>query len=189
MRNSLLISLIITISATIVSGAAAGRTSEVPFIADHDIDAVAAPAIISPSYKQQAPLIQHELQAEYSLSTVNGVSLYDNPASVVSKLGKPLGIRGDEWRTDLVIYDYSGIQIAFTDGYIQYVIIELSQQLVIDGEPLEASRDTLIAALGQPDYIAEDGIVFQRDEALLKLFIDMVTNEVSHISYYHIASV
>lgn len=125
---------------------------------------------------------------EMTLSAVNGISLYDDREGVIRKLGKPDAVERDEWLPELDIYQYPGMQIGFAEQFIQYVDIDISEGLVIDDIVLEASVDALKAAFGEPDYIAEDGLVFQRGEAVFKLFLDDATGRPVYASYYHIAS-
>ncbi|MHA7966421.1 hypothetical protein ACX93W_20040 [Paenibacillus sp. CAU 1782] len=127
--------------------------------------------------------------AEHKLKTVCGVSLYDSREDVVAKLGEPSVIQTDEFFADLEVYQYEGLRVAFMGEFIQYVDIELTHGLELDGIPVESTKEALVKALGEPDYKAEDGIVFQRDEALLKLFLDPETGKPYAISYYHIATV
>jgi hypothetical protein len=127
--------------------------------------------------------------AAFKLDTVCGISLYDSRDDVVAKLGQPSVIDKDEFFADLEVYRYEGLRVAFAGDFIQYVDIDPTHGLDIDGKPVEATREALVKALGEPDYKAEDGIVFQRDEALLKLFLDPKTGKPQAISYYHIATV
>ncbi|OBR67999.1 hypothetical protein A7K91_18900 [Paenibacillus oryzae] len=127
--------------------------------------------------------------ATFKLETVCGISLYDSREDVVAKLGQPSEIDKDEFFADLEVYRYEGLRVAFAGDFIQYVDIDPAHGLDIDGNPVEATREALVKALGEPDYKAEDGIVFQRDEALLKLFLDPQTGKPQAVSYYHIATV
>jgi hypothetical protein len=147
-------------------------------------DAISATESDSP--EQSAATVQ---PAAFKLDTVCGISLYDSRDDVVVKLGQPSVIDKDEFFADLEVYRYEGLRVAFAGDFIQYVDIDPTHGLDIDGKPVEATREALVKALGEPDYKAEDGIVFQRDEALLKLFLDPQTGKPQAISYYHIATV
>ncbi|MFF2886216.1 hypothetical protein [Paenibacillus sp. NPDC057967] len=125
----------------------------------------------------------------FELDSVNGISLYDTPEAVVSKLGEPVSKSVDDLWGDLEVYEYSDMEIAFYGEFIQYVNIEADKALQVDGETLSITKSALTKAFGQPDYTAEDGIVFQRDDAVLKLFLDEETHEPQYVSYYHIATV
>lgn len=144
--------------------------------------------------EEAAPVIEPSDEGEASerklgLKSVNGITLYDNPEAVVAKLGDPVSKSVDEVWGDLMIYQYPDMEIAFAGEFIQYVNIEASKQLTVDGETLSISKKSLTEAFGKPDFIAEDGIVFQQDDAVLKLFLDEETDEPLYVSYYHIATV
>ncbi|MCR2806551.1 hypothetical protein [Paenibacillus soyae] len=123
------------------------------------------------------------------LKSVGGISLYDTPESVVAKLGDPERIAQDELLSELKLYHYPSLTVAFYGEYVQYVDVPAGEMIVIDGKDIPMTEAGLTAYLGSPDYIAEDGIVFQRGEALLKLFIDSDTKKPIYASYYHIATV
>ncbi|WP_042162657.1 hypothetical protein [Paenibacillus gorillae] len=136
------------------------------------------------------PPLQASKGDSYPLHSVNGLTLDDDPAAVADKLGKPQNVVQDEWLAELQIYEYTDMDIAFRDGWLDYVEISGGADVLqIDGNELPATEAAIREALGQPDFIAEDGIVFQRGEALLKLFIDPHTGKLQSIAYYHIASV
>lgn len=127
---------------------------------------------------------------ELALRTVNDLSLYDNVATVLDKMGKPEQILRDDWLEEIEVYEYPDMNIGFRDGILAYVDIPRTAETIsIDESLIPATIKALKKVLGQPDYVAEDGIVFQRNEALLKLFIDPDTGQLDSISYYHISSV
>lgn len=173
---------------------------------------VAAPLVIMPALYEPSGLLNHAeevslyLEADNAepqpaaenvaaphhaleLDSVNGISLYDSPEAVVSKLGEPVSKSVDEIWGDLAVYQYPDMEIAFYGEFIQYVNIEADENLQVDGETLSITESALTEAFGQPDYTAEDGIVFQRNDAVLKLFLDEETHEPQYVSYYHIATV
>lgn len=167
---------------------------------------VVAPLMIMPALYEPSGLLNHAeevsmyLEADNAepqpaaesaveLDSVNGISLYDSPEAVVSKLGEPVSKSVDEIWGDLEVYAYPDMEIAFYGEFIQYVNIEADKDLQVDGETLSITKSALTEAFGQPDYTAEDGIVFLRDDAVLKLFLDEETHEPQYVSYYHIATV
>ncbi|RCW48830.1 hypothetical protein [Paenibacillus prosopidis] len=125
----------------------------------------------------------------YQLQTVNGISLYDNQSSVIEKKGEPALITEDPYIKGFEIYHYPGMNIIFSDGAVNFVeVLAGVDTFTIDGIPIPATVEAVKEALGEPDYVAEDGIVFQRNEALLKLFIDRDTQNLTSIHYYHISA-
>lgn len=123
---------------------------------------------------------------DFKLQTVNGLSLYDTPSSVVRKLGEPIKITADPHLKELLIYQYPNMNVIFSDGIVNSVEIgEGSKTLLLDGVEIRATIEGVKGALGQPDYVTEDGIVFERNEALLKLFIDTDTKKLTSIHYFY----
>lgn len=157
--------------------------------------------IVSEEPPQAAPVISIEgvLSADTSaacndqpisaLTSVGGVTLYDTPESVVLKLGEPDKIEQDEIWSELTIYNYPSVRVAFYSGQVQYVDVPAAEHIRINDKDVPMTEEGLKACLGQPDFLAEDGIVFQRAEALLKLFLDESTREPLYVSFYHMATV
>jgi hypothetical protein len=126
------------------------------------------------------------VKPSFALQSVNGITLYDDPAAVIQKLGEPDRITEDPHLAGLVIYEYSNMNIVFSHEMVNYVeLAEGSKTLWIDGIEIEATIAGVKEALGEPDYITEDGIVFERNEALLKLFIDTDSQKLTSIHYFH----
>ncbi len=123
---------------------------------------------------------------DFKLQTVNGISLYDTPSIVARKLGEPERITADPYLKELLIYQYPNMNVVFSGGIVYSVeIAGDSKTLLLDGVEIPATIEAVKGALGQPDYVTEDGIVFERNEALLKLFIDSETQKLTSIHYFH----
>jgi hypothetical protein len=156
--------------------------------ATHDIViASGSPSTVTEvTYATEAAQVKESKKPSFTLQTVNGISLYDDPSSVVKKLGKPKNITADPDLTELVTYEYPNMNVIFSGEFIQSVeMAEDSKMLLMDGIEVAATVDAVKNALGKPDYMTEDGIVFERDEALLKLFIDADTQKLTSIHYFH----
>lgn len=126
------------------------------------------------------------VKQKFAFQTVNGISLYDDPSSVIDKLGEPAFITEDPHIPGIEIYQYPNMNVVFSDGIVNFVeIMDGTKTLQLDGIEIPATIEALEAALGHPDYITEDGIVFERNEALLKLFIDADTKKLTSIHYFH----
>lgn len=127
--------------------------------------------------------------AALTFATVNGITLYDNQEIIVMKLGEPDFVEVDPLIKDLVIYQYPAMNICFYSGELNYVeVLPEGGTIKIDDAIIPIRLVDLKKALGKPDFIAEDGIVFQRNDAVIKIFIDD-TEEVIAIDYYHISSI
>jgi hypothetical protein len=122
----------------------------------------------------------------YTLQTINGITLYDDPSSVTKKLGEPKRISEDPHLKELKIYEYPNMNVVFSDEMVNFVeITEGSKSLIIDGVEIPATIDAIKEALGEPDYFMEDGIAFERNEAVLKLFVDTDTQKLTSIHYFY----
>jgi len=126
------------------------------------------------------------------LAEVNDVSLYDDRATVVEKIGVPLEIVADPERADLEIYRYADMEVAFSGRMVDSLSVlteETPSRFEVDGIPVESTPESIHRVLGTPDYIAEDGLVYQRGEALLKVYLEAGRNNIVIIRYYSRANV
>ncbi|WP_339204742.1 hypothetical protein MHH56_27060 [Paenibacillus sp. FSL K6-3182] len=149
--------------------------------------ASASPSTVTEvTYAAESTLVVKAKKPKFTLQTVNGITLYDDPSLVIQKLGKPKSKTADPDLTDLITYEYPNMNVIFSSEFIQSVeMAENTKTLLIDGSEVAATVDAVKDALGEPDYVTEDGIVFERDEALLKLFIDADTQKLTSIHYFH----
>lgn len=128
--------------------------------------------------------------SDFRLQSVNGLSLYDDKITVERMLGDPVQVTRDEWLTEMVTYEYPNMDIVFRDGIMDEIKVSGSASTVwIDDEEIPVSIEALTRALGKPDYKAEDGIVYERQENVLKLFINYDTGTLESIAYYHTSSI
>lgn len=136
--------------------------------------------------KQPTEEQQSQATPKFKLDNVNGIALTDDIKTVTDKLGQPLSVEKDPDLVELEVYIYPKMNIGFSDGIVSYVeVLALEGAASIDGVSVPITKLGLMEALGEPDYVAEDGIVFQRKSSLVKLFTDMETEEVTAIHYYH----
>jgi len=142
------------------------------------------------SVRDDIPAHEPHTAVHFTLDSINGVTLYDDPTMVLEKKGKPLRLSNDIQFDEIEIYEYADMTIAFRDDMIEYVHISCdADSITLDDHTVPVTLAALKSALGKPDFTAEDGIVYQRGKALLKLFIDPASGELQSISYYHIAAV
>lgn len=129
-------------------------------------------------------------QLHITLQTVNHISLYDDVMEVLNKKGIPNHITDDPYFKDYKTYEYRDMSITFNNDLIDSVQLNVDSDssIYLDERKVPATLDAITELLGSPDYQAEDGIVFERGEALLKLFVDKGSKQINAIAYYHIAS-
>ncbi|GLX66487.1 hypothetical protein [Paenibacillus glycanilyticus] len=127
---------------------------------------------------------------DFKLQSVNGLSLYDDKVTVQRMLGKPAHVSRDDYFTEFETYEYPNLNIVFREGVMEEIKVSGSADTIrIDDQEIPVSIEALIKALGEPDYKADDGIVYQRQENVLKLFINYDKGTLDSIAYYHISSV
>jgi hypothetical protein len=122
-----------------------------------------------------------------TLDTINGISLYHSRSEIVELLGIPQDINKDEWVPDMEEYRYTDLLIGFIGEEVQYIGIPTGvNEFEVDGLNMERNVDSIQSALGEPDFIADDGIVFVSGEACLKVFLS--TEDARVIDAIHIYS-
>jgi hypothetical protein len=160
-----------------------------------ELKLAAAPEIQStPKPTMEVSLIKEFPAAEekrvFQFQTVNGISLDDSPATVVEKLGKPLTKSKDAFLAEIEVFVYPEMNIGFSSGSIDYVeVLASSGTASIDGTQITIGLEAMKKAFGEPNFVAEDGITFQRNQAVIKIFTDMETKKVTSIHYFHNSNV
>ncbi|KRF30147.1 hypothetical protein [Paenibacillus sp. Soil787] len=123
------------------------------------------------------------------LHSLKGISLYDNTEAVVAKKGYPLSFVQDPHLKEAFTYEYPDMNIGFQDDIVTFVQIPAKVGHVqINDQRISLTITDVKRLLGEPDFVAEDGIIFQRDEKLIKLFIAPETQELIAIDYYDLSS-
>ncbi|MEX2461457.1 MAG: hypothetical protein WD469_09230 [Paenibacillaceae bacterium] len=131
-----------------------------------------------------------EFKNKVHLDSVNGITLTDDVNVVIDKLGQPVSKETDPFIAEMEVYVYPNMNIGFSDGIVSYVeVLVTAETIKIEGIPVPIGKEGLIKALGEPDFVAADGIVFQWNEAFIKLYTDMETHEVTAIHYFHHADI
>lgn len=136
---------------------------------------------------QVAVLPPKQNKLDFVFQDVNGISLFDNKETIIESKGKPVSITKDPFFKEMETYHYPDhTNIGFSDGHMDYVeVMESAGSFQIDGIMVPMTLIDMKEVLGEPDFEAEDGIVFQRQQSLLKLFIDKDTRKLTSIHYYH----
>jgi len=123
------------------------------------------------------------------LDEVNGITLADDRKAVVAKLGVPAEIRQDPLFPDQETYHYAGLDVTFSGAYVQDVTVpQGAGSVALDGVRVDITPASLREALGNPDYVAEDGLVYQRGSNLLKVYLDKEKERIDVIRYYSLSN-
>jgi hypothetical protein len=181
-----IISIVLLLSGIAFFGGVLGQTTltgELKLAAAPEIQSTPTP-LIEVSLVKEHPAAQGN--KIFHFQTVNGISLDDTPTTVIEKLGKPLSKNKDPFFGELEVYAYPEMNIGYSNGVIDYVEVLVSAGTAnIDGTTLAIDIESMKKTLGDPSFVAEDGIVFQRKDAFIKIFTDMETKKVTSIHYYH----
>jgi hypothetical protein len=143
------------------------------------------PLVMEESSPAVAPPPKED-KRQFRFEMVNDISLQDDVNAVIAILGKPLSKQKDPFLSELEIYAYPKMNIGFSNGIVDYVeVLVTAGTAKIDGVQVPIEVEGMKKALGEPDFVAEDGIVFQRKQAFIKLFTSMETGEVTSIQFYN----
>ena len=147
---------------------------------------------ISPA--AQAPVFLYDDPApeapapELAFETINGVAMDGDLSEVLAVLGEPT-----ERTTDELLgteeYHYPGLTVGLYEGLVDYVVVPASAGSVRLGDTeiaLELAQ--LRELLGEPDLVADDGLVYVRGPLALKLFTDAEGSVLSTLEVFWAAS-
>jgi len=119
------------------------------------------------------------------LERVNGISLSDDVNAIVKRKGEPNSIRKDEFFGDTKILEYSDCRVAVGEYGVEYVEVTPDhKQINLDGKPVANNLQALEKTLGEPYWVAEDGLVYTQDSQALKLFIDPDSGQLKSVHFF-----
>ncbi|TXK74844.1 hypothetical protein [Paenibacillus sp. N3.4] len=152
--------------------------------------------VLSPSFAAQGESVIDVSPKEANLvpfiSTIyslGGISLYDDAQTVEVKKGNPTAMVQDPQFIGAITYEYPDLNIGFDNNNVSFVQVPAEAgHIQINDQSVSLTVSEIRGLLGEPDYVAEDGLVFQRKEALIKLFLDPETQELISLNYYHLSS-
>jgi hypothetical protein len=159
--------------------------------ADTTLAALASPDPTSSPLQSPTPSITpapapSAVQTIYNLQSVDGISLTFDQEDVVEQLGAPVQITNDEFTVQFQIYHYPEMKIGFSEGYVDYVkVLASAGTISIDGQVIPMTVEALVHELGNPDFTAEDGLVFKGPRAVVKVFVDTETRSITSVDYFH----
>ncbi|MBP1153898.1 MULTISPECIES: hypothetical protein [unclassified Paenibacillus] len=138
----------------------------------------------------EKPLAKAAVQAPFKLERANGIAVTDDLNTLYEIKGKPLSIEQDPLFKHERILVYEDCKVGLYEQFIQYVVIlPETGTFELDGKTLPMQTDQLREALGQPDWVAEDGLVYRSGNNVLKLFIQPGTGELTSVHYFHAMSI
>ncbi|QUL54245.1 hypothetical protein KDC22_28695 [Paenibacillus tritici] len=115
-----------------------------------------------------------------SFDSLSGISLYMPEDSLLRTKGTPLQIAPDPW-ADCLEYQYADVSAGVCGGVVLYVHASPSQAeqygLKLNDRQLNPQTMNVQDILGAPDFEAEDGDVYIRGTAALKIYRNMDSGE------------
>jgi hypothetical protein len=133
---------------------------------------------------------EHSLATDLYISSFDSlaeISLYMPEEALLQIKGIPLQIAEDPW-VDCLEYQYADSSAGVCDGIVLYVHASPAQAeqfgLKLNGQELNPVTTSLQETLGTPDFEAEDGDVYIRGSAALKVYRNMDTGEWAGIDLF-----
>ncbi|MFM9326854.1 hypothetical protein [Paenibacillus mesotrionivorans] len=133
----------------------------------------------------EPPLEAPQKKEPLRLASVEGIRLGDSMMELIRKKGQPLAIHSDTRLSDLEVYDYGAVDVAFRGGDLLYVEVSAEAATVsIDGIPHSFETEVLRETLGEPDFEAEDGWGYKRGFGAVKFYTDPATGQIQSVHYF-----
>lgn len=115
-----------------------------------------------------------------SFDSLAGASLYMSEEELLQTKGTPLSIAADPWQ-ECLEYQYSDMSAGICEGALTYIHVTPAQArqygLKLNDEVLDPANDNGRELLGTPDFVAEDGDVYIRGNAALKIYRNAQSGE------------
>ncbi|MFS0723811.1 hypothetical protein [Paenibacillus sp. 1P07SE] len=141
-----------------------------------------APATAEPVRDDEASTLNYQM--------INGLDLSADREAVTRLFGEPLAIVPDDWTPGMEEYQYRDIRVGLYEDYIDYLIVPVSAGQVRIGDVTAAlDMEQLQELLGEPEFTAEDGLVYIQDGVCIKLFFEDNGTDLSTLQVYWAAHV
>lgn len=115
-----------------------------------------------------------------SFDSLAGASLYMSKEELLLAKGTPLNIAPDPWQ-ECLEYQYADMSAGICEGAVTYIHVTPAQAgqygLKLNGETLNPANNNVGELLGTPDFVAEDGDVYIRGNAALKIYRNSQSGE------------
>lgn len=118
------------------------------------------------------------------LHSMGDVALYHDLKDVIANKGEPISIEKDVY-TGYIEYRYEDINVGFYKNVVYYVHAgNCPEQVKINGKWLVLRQPDIMQVLGKPDYVADDGEVYIRNLAALKIYKNPVTGSITAVDLF-----
>ncbi|MDQ0091273.1 hypothetical protein J2T12_004710 [Paenibacillus anaericanus] len=140
-------------------------------------------------WQSPSPTLSSEIEGKGnkvmgSLESMGDISLNDDRHDVLEKKGKPYSVDTDPY-TRYTEYRYDDITVGLYDDLVYYVHADGDpEKIKINGVWVSLQEKSLLQVLGEPDFLAEDGDVYTRGLAALKIYRDPSSREISGVDLF-----
>lgn len=119
-----------------------------------------------------------------TFDTLGGISLEDDMERVLSKKGEPDTIEKDQY-TGYTELHYGRLTVGIYEDLVYYVHMDPPiKQVMLNGIAVPLEETGLAKYVGEPDFIAEDGDVYIRGFAALKVYKDPSTGQITGVDLF-----
>ncbi|WP_020618825.1 hypothetical protein [Paenibacillus daejeonensis] len=162
------------------------ETVHVPESLNHDVPVVTEHNEVESVEHEPA---EQEPALELGYRQVNGLDLDADADTVLQLLGDP-----EERTTDPLLgteeYHYAAQTVGLYEDLVDYIIVPASAgQVQLGNVTIPLDMEQLKQHLGEPDYTAEDGLVYVQQEVCLKLFYGENEAELDSVQIYWLSHI
>lgn len=147
------------------------------------VQPAADPAVVGQG-SSTAELAYIQSEEAFSYETVNDVSLYDTEADLIASHGQPLRLQEDRLLGSTE-YIYNDILVGINNGIVCYVRVNKdAAYLKVNNDYMEMTPESIKEALGEPDFVADDGEVYIRDHHAIKVYLNPDNGKLQHVEFF-----
>ncbi len=157
----------------------------VPTAADLPVQPTARLALWQPTFPAEAADDNGTMTRTIeSFDSMGGITLYDDFKSVLLKKGEPDSIDKDPY-TGYTECHYGSLTIGLYEDLVYYVHAGPSpKKISLNGMSIPLQEVWLRQYFGEPDFVAEDGDVYIRGTAALKIYKDPLSGDVTGVDLF-----
>ncbi|MDO7907842.1 hypothetical protein Q5741_15630 [Paenibacillus sp. JX-17] len=116
--------------------------------------------------------------------TVNGISLDDRPADVITKKGQPLSVTKDKL-LGTTEYHYKDTTVGFLEGIVDYVHIpDSAGGMKLNDTWIPFHDQKIKLMMGQEEFLADDGFGYVRDYRAIKIYQNQASGHITGADFF-----
>ncbi|WP_410772265.1 hypothetical protein [Fontibacillus sp. BL9] len=119
-----------------------------------------------------------------SFESMGNITLYDDFKSVLAKKGEPDSIKKDPY-TGYTECHYGTLTVGIYEDLVYYVHTgPYPKKVTLNGISIPLQKVWLRHFFGEPDFVAEDGEVYIRGHAALKVYKDPASGKITGVDLF-----